>query len=100
LKFHVAPGDVVDKDQPLATNTSLLGREQSVMTAPFNGVVLGMTTIPAVSPGEAVCYIGQVAEEPAQLQRMRGQFGGDRQHKRVRDDLAKSVLVVDSSEEL
>ena len=60
LQFHVRPGQVIDKDQPLATNTSLLGQEKSLMVAPFKGVILGMTTTPAVSPGEPVCHVGQL----------------------------------------
>lgn len=27
LRFHVAPGDTVEKEQPLATNTGLLGED-------------------------------------------------------------------------
>ena len=26
LQFHIKPGDIIEKDQPLATNTTLLGR--------------------------------------------------------------------------
>jgi predicted deacylase len=50
LQFHVAPGDLVDREQPLATNTTLLGHERSTLHAPFDAVVIGMTTLPAISP--------------------------------------------------
>jgi predicted deacylase len=95
LQFHVAPGEIVHKDQPLASNTSLLGREQNVLTSPSDGVILGMTTLPAVSPGEPVCHIGQM------VQRMREKFeqevavtDGDLHH-RVLEDLAANVTVVE-----
>ena len=60
LQFHVQPGDVVTKDQPIATNATLLGREQNVMHAPFDAVVIGMTTLPAISPGEPICNLGRL----------------------------------------
>ena len=50
LQFHVNPGDVVERGQPIATNTNLLGVEKSVLYSPYPGVVLGMTTLPAVAP--------------------------------------------------
>lgn len=61
LQFHVAAGDKVDQGDLLATNTSLLGHERNQLVAPFTGIVLGMTTLPAVSPGEAVCHLGEVS---------------------------------------
>ena len=61
LQFHTAPGELVEQDQPLATNTSLLGHGKSVLVAPFDAVVIGMTTLPAVSPGEPVCHVGKLA---------------------------------------
>ncbi|MDC0273604.1 succinylglutamate desuccinylase/aspartoacylase family protein [Planctomycetaceae bacterium] len=73
LHFHVSPGDVIEEDAPIATNSTLLGRERSVLRAPFDAVVIGMTTLPAVSPGEAVCNLGQLPEgmKPADLKKMR-----------------------------
>lgn len=60
LQFHVQPGEVVEQDQPLATNTNLLGHDLYQITAPFDGVVLGMTTLPSISPGEPICNIGKL----------------------------------------
>ncbi|MBI9092688.1 MAG: succinylglutamate desuccinylase/aspartoacylase family protein [Desulfobacterium sp.] len=40
LNFHINPGDIIEKGQPLATNTTLLGREQNTLYSPFNAVVL------------------------------------------------------------
>ena len=62
LQFHIKPGDIVEKDQPLATNTTLLGHERSTLHAPFDAVVIGMTSLPAVSPGEPVCNLGKLPE--------------------------------------
>jgi predicted deacylase len=60
MRFHIKPGDIIEKDQPLATNTTLLGEERSVLYAPFDAVVIGMTSLPAVSPGEPVCNLGKL----------------------------------------
>ncbi|MEX2287648.1 MAG: succinylglutamate desuccinylase/aspartoacylase family protein [Planctomycetaceae bacterium] len=93
LRFHTAPGDLVEQDQPLATTTSLLGQSQNVLVAPFNAVVIGMTTVPAASPGEPVCHIGKLAEGTKRIERLRVQLSCDRLRERVVDDLAKNVLV-------
>ena len=87
------------KDQPLATNTTLLGREQSVLHAPFNAVVIGMTTLPAISPGEPVCNLGKLpgGTEPSAFRRSRQEEHG--LEERVSTELASNVLVVEPSEE-
>ncbi len=95
LRFHVHPGDIIDKDDPIATNTTLLGRERSFLTAPFNAAVIGMTTLPAISPGEPVCNLGKLPKgvKPSQLLRLRSEAVG--LEDRVSEDLASSVLVVE-----
>lgn len=98
LRFHVQPGDIIDKDQPIATNTTLLGRERSVLHAPFDAAVIGMTTLPAISPGEPVCNLGKLPKgmKPSELRRLRS--AGDGLEERVSEDLGSSVLVVEPSE--
>ncbi len=97
MQFHVAPGDIVESGQALATNTNLLGHERSLLQAPFDGVVVGMTTLPAVSPGEPVVHLGKLPEgtHPEQLRRLRSEESG--LEERVVEDLASNVLVVAQS---
>lgn len=95
LQFHVSPGEMVTKGQPVATNTSLLGRENNTLLAPFGGFVLGMTTLPATTPGEPVFNIGQVAAGIKRLNRIRGQLATEHPHERMRDDLATNVHIVE-----
>jgi predicted deacylase len=99
LQFHIKPGDIIEKDQPLATNTTLLGREQSVLYAPFNAVVIGMTTLPATSPGEPVCNLGKLPKgtKPSAFRRSRREEDG--LEERVSEELASNVMVVEPSEE-
>jgi hypothetical protein len=94
LQFHVRPGEIVEAGQALATNTSLLGQEQSVLTAPFRGMILGMTTLPAVSPGEPVCHLGRLPAGDGEST-MGQHAAGDDLHARTLGDLATNVLVVD-----
>lgn len=95
LRFHIQPGDLVEKGQPLATNTTLLGQTQNTLTAPFDAVVIGMTSLPAISPGEPLCNLGKLprGSDPAQLRRLRSEADGLEQ--RLTDSLASNVTVVD-----
>ena len=95
LQFHVRPGDIVEKGQPLATNTTLLGRERRVLESPFHAVVIGMTTLPATSPGEPVCNLGKLPKgtNPADLRRLRSEEAG--LEERVAEDLSSNILVVE-----
>ena len=94
LQFHISPGDVVEKGQALATNTTLLGSEQSVVRAPFNAVVVGMTTLPAINPGEPICNLGKLPKgtKPAFLKKQRARSG--ELEERVSESLSSSVMVV------
>lgn len=99
LQFHIKPGDIIEKDQPLATNTTLLGREQSVLHAPFDAVVIGMTTLPATSPGEPVCNLGKLPKgtKPSAFRRSRREEDG--LEERVSEELASNVMVVQPADE-
>lgn len=99
LQFHVKPGDIVEQDQPLATNTTLLGREQSVLHAPFDGVVVGMTTLPATSPGEPVCHLGRLPGNVRADDLRRHHEREDSREEQISEQLASNVLVVDPAEE-
>jgi len=57
LDLHVAPGDLVMEGQPLWTVTGPFGRERSQKVSPYEGYVIGMTTLPLVNPGDAVLHI-------------------------------------------
>lgn len=94
LQFHVRPGQVIDKDQPLATNTSLLGQEKSLLVAPFKGVILGMTTLPAVSPGEPVCHIGQLHTDTHADELRENRSEARSLERKTVKDLASNVMVV------
>lgn len=96
LEFHIAPGDLVEKGQPVATLGDLLCTQSSVIEAPQAGVVVGMTTIPSVAPGDPVVHIA--VPEDKQIRRI--ERGIDRLDEAslgtlVRNDLASSVRMSD-----
>jgi uncharacterized protein len=95
LEFHVAPGDVVRQGMPLATTSSLLGEERSTLVAPFTAIVLGMTTLPATSPGEPVCHLGRLDTSMEDIEAIRkGSCRLSLEH-RVRGDLATGLMVTE-----
>lgn len=93
LRFHVAPGQIVEEGQPIATNASVVGREYDVLTAPSDGIVLGMTTLPMVKPGEPVCHLAVPRRSIASIKS--ALEGVPRRHlsRRVRRDLATNISV-------
>ena len=94
LGFHVAPSDIVDQDAPIATNTDLVGEEQNIIRAPRDGIILGMTTIPSVAPGDPVCHLA--FPKKSQLRRIENlveDLHEDTLHERIREDLARGIFV-------
>ncbi|MBT8486615.1 MAG: succinylglutamate desuccinylase/aspartoacylase family protein [Phycisphaerae bacterium] len=97
LEFHVGPGDIVNANDMIATNTSLLGDEINTVSAPQGGVVLGMTTMPSVVPGDPICHIAYARKGTLRkAERIVNALGGETLHERVRGDLASSMLVTDA----
>jgi len=95
LKFHVAPGDFVEEGQPVATNYSIFGQEQNTLVSPENGIVLGMTTLPAVKPGEPICHLAVTSAKALVRYRARLEGAPRNSHERARRHLATNVAVVE-----
>ena len=99
LDFHIKPGDIVEKGQALTTNTTILGEGQSTLHAPYDGVVMGMTSLPSISPGEPICNFGKLPKKysPVKLEKLRSKEDGLEQQ--VLEELGSSVLLTDPPEE-
>jgi predicted deacylase len=96
LRFHVRPGDMVEKGQPLATNTSLAGKSLNTIVAPGDAIVLGMTTLPAVSPGDPVAHLAFPSESAfRKMEGVIGKLPEDSLLARLHDDLGRNVMVSD-----
>jgi uncharacterized protein len=94
LRFNVSPGDLVQRGDPIATNISLGGKRLNVVKAPREGVVLGMTTLPAVAPGDPICHLAYTKQgEMRRIERAVEKMEDDDLHERIREDLARSLFV-------
>jgi uncharacterized protein len=92
LRFHIAPGDLVDAADPLATCDGFFRAESPVLRAPVAGIVLGMTTLPVVRPGEPVCHVGIPRLALGEI-RERLARAPDPLHRRLQAELARDVHV-------
>ena len=96
LEFHVAPGDIVEKNEPIATNTSLLGDELNTVLAPRDGIILGMTTIPSVAPGDPICHLAYPKRSVLRKVNIAvDALHNQSLHERMREDLSTSLLVTE-----
>lgn len=95
LKFHVAPGAFVEEGQAIATNYSIFGKEQNILISRTPGIVLGMTTMPAVKPGEPVCHIAILTKRQINSFRTKMQKATGDPHRQARRHLATNLDVVD-----
>lgn len=100
LSFHVGPGDIIKEGDAIATNTSLLGREHNTITAPRDGVVLGMTTLPSVAPGDPVCHLAYVKKGGLKkIERARDKMKDSSLHQRTHEQLGTNVMVSEAGDE-
>jgi uncharacterized protein len=65
LELHVRAGDRVEADQPLWTTVSPLGEERNTAEAEEPGYVIGATTLPLVSPGQALLHVALPGDRAA-----------------------------------
>jgi predicted deacylase len=93
LRFHAGPGDIVSKGAAIASCTSLLGEELGVIEAPRSGVILSVTTLPTVTPGDPVCHLGFPRGGVRRILKLLGKLPSESLHKRLKDDLGSSVVV-------
>lgn len=96
LVFHARPGHLVTEGEVIATNYSIFGRERNFLSSPVSGIVLGVTTMPAVKPGEPVYNIAKLATRRFNQIRKRIEESSDQAlFSRVRDDLATNITITE-----
>jgi predicted deacylase len=99
LHFHIAPGDLVEQEQPIATICDLLGNTQATLASPFDAVVIGMTTLPAVSPGDPICHLGQLPTDTSVSRIRKGRSSSETLEELLVDQLSSNLVVVDPDED-
>ena len=100
LHFHVSPGEAVIKEQAVASSTRLLGMEKEVIRSPHDGIVMGMTTMPAVGPGDPVVHIALHNTKNAQ-RKMENSIDGLEEgtiETDIRSQLATNITVTELDE--
>ena len=60
LDLKAELGQPLGRGAEISLNTSPFGRERSVVKAPHPGVVLGLTRLPLVHPGDAICHLARL----------------------------------------
>jgi uncharacterized protein len=99
LQFHASPGDTLTKGQTITTNTGVLGNELATLEAPCRGVIIGMSTMPAVSPGDPVIHLATTDREDFKaMEAYIDSIDDESLEGRIRDDFATNVHVVESEE--
>jgi len=77
VDLHVELGQPLRRGDPISVHTNPFGRGQSVLGSPHDGLVLGLTQIPLVHPGDAVCNLARLG--PRDLESWRQFFGRARE---------------------
>jgi predicted deacylase len=60
LDLRVDLGQPLRRGQEISIHTNPFGRERSQLKAPRGGIVLGLTRLPLVHPGDAICHVACV----------------------------------------
>jgi uncharacterized protein len=97
LRFHISPGDIIRQGAALATYTTLTGVETGVIHAPQHAIVLGMTTLPCISPGDPICHLGLIPDQFEEFAAHRARAREGSMQLRLIQDLSTNVRVVDPS---
>jgi uncharacterized protein len=65
----VRPGDLVYTGDEIASITNPFGREVSSVRSPLTGLIIGITTVPMVNPGDAICHVAKLEKTLATVER-------------------------------
>lgn len=98
MQFHISPGDLIEAGQPIATTYDLLGKVKDTQESPYDAVAIGMTTLPAVSPGEPICNLGRLPHGTDLARLRRNREDNDTLEEQLVDQLATNLVVVDREE--
>ena len=60
LDIRVKPGDLIYEGTGVAVVSTPFGREVTTLQSPLTGLVIGITTIPLVQPGDPICHIAKL----------------------------------------
>ena len=94
LGFHARPGELVEEGAVIATNYNIFGKEHRTLHAPASGIVLGMTTMPAVKPGEPVYHLAQLSRRSFhRIAAIMNSTSTEDLYSRIQNDLATNITI-------
>lgn len=95
LNFHVQAGDAVKKGDVVATSIGALGQLKDRIESPEDGIVLGMTTMPVVKPGDPVVHLALPSEPIETIMHKIRKRSDQSLHTRIQKDLASNIRVTE-----
>lgn len=65
----VRPGEIIYAGEEIASITNPFGREVSSVRSPLTGLIIGITTMPMVNPGDAICHVAKLEKTLATVEK-------------------------------
>lgn len=96
MKFHIAPGAVVERQQPICTIVDVFGGGEALITAPVDGVIIGLSTLPAVKPGFPICSVAEPELSVRQIRQCLASASANSYSQVLCDQLASNIAVEES----
>jgi uncharacterized protein len=86
LEIRVRPGDLIYEGNDIAVVSTPFGREVTTLKSPLTGLVIGITTIPLVQPGDAICHIAKLEKTLPTVEKYSIQSSPGRRHLPLEDE--------------
>lgn len=80
LDIRVRPGDLIYEGNEIAMVSTPFGREVTTLLSPLTGLVIGITTIPLVQPGDAICHIAKLEKTLHTVEKYAKEESSGRRH--------------------
>jgi len=85
LDIRVRPGDLLYEGSDVAIVSTPFGREVTHLKSPLTGLVIGITTIPLVQPGDPICQIAKLEKTLPTVEKYCATDPGGRRHLKLEE---------------
>jgi uncharacterized protein len=86
LDIRVRPGDLIYEGNDIAVVSTPFGREVTTLKSPLTGLVIGITTIPLVQPGDAICHIAKLEKTLPTVEKYSTEYSPGRKRLDMEDE--------------
>jgi predicted deacylase len=80
LDIRIRPGDLIYEGNEIGIVSTPFGREVTTLKSPLTGLVIGITTIPLVQPGDAICHIAKLEKTLPTVEKYSTEYASGRKH--------------------